>query len=234
MNINSRLYDTIESNPNIKDKTWFNQNLKFAESIYKVYDVDYNYDNLLEIIKKIKIVETNEDEDIHYEKDTNTLVLGKMEENKEFKLCKSFLEITSQGFDKKNNSYTSGIIYKDEEGNELGKRINEILINELIVINTGLSIDNVEELISINPLDTVIKDILSITGSNNLITYFAFGQGEILFEQISSVIGHDNTKQFYKSVDNYEKNPTLNKILYDLCINALLNSKEINNTTPKM
>ena len=234
MSIDSRIYDAIENNSSITNKAWFNEKLQFAKSIYSVYDVDYNYDNILDIVKNIKIIEEDAQQNIHYDRKLNTLVIDKNSKNIEFELCKSFLEITSQSYDEKSNTYNSGITFTDEDGNELGKKINDILIDELITINTGLSLDDDQELTAINPLDTIVKDMLSITGTNNLITYFAFGQGKILFEHISSVIGYDNAKQFYKCIDNYEKNPALNKIVYDLCINALLNAKENNNTMSKM
>ena len=173
MSIDSRIYDAIENNSSITNKAWFNEKLQFAKSIYSVYDVDYNYDNILDIVKNIKIIEEDAQQNIHYDRKLNTLVIDKNSKNIEFELCKSFLEITSQSYDEKTNT-------------------------------------------------------------NNLITYFAFGQGKILFEHISSIIGYDNAKQFYKCIDNYEKNPALNKIVYDLCINALLNAKENNNTMSKM
>ena len=51
MSIDANLYSAIESNNSIKDKSWFENNLMFAKAIYDTYDVDYNFDNVLDIIK---------------------------------------------------------------------------------------------------------------------------------------------------------------------------------------
>ena len=112
----------------------------------------------------------------------------------------------------------------------ISSKINDLLISELITINTGLSEEtNDEELTPINSLDTIIKDCLSVTGYNELVTSFAYGQGDKLFNIISDVLGEDNTKKFYNSIDNYYSDTTKNAMIYSVCMNALINSIDKDN-----
>jgi len=231
MSINNDLYNAIESNESIKDKPDFAEKLLFAKAIYDTYDVNYSFDNIINIIKNIKIEKADENHTISYDSKTNTLTLGDSPIDKDYNYYKSFLQITSQSYNEDTKSYNNGIIYKDIDNKEYGTKINDLLISELITINTGLQEGKKEneEITPINPLDTIIRDCLSITGYNKLITYFAYGQGDKIFNLISSVLGDETTKNFYSSIDNYYSNPKKNELIYNMCINALVNSIDKDN-----
>ena len=135
MSNDTKLYDAIENNSSIKDKSWFNEKLQFAKEIYKVYDVDYNFDNILDVIKNIKIENGSNNDIIHYDLNSNTLVLGKSIESIEYNLCKSFLQITSQ----------KGLSRKTSDGKEHWNVLNDIIIDRLILNTTGLKIEQESE-----------------------------------------------------------------------------------------
>ena len=75
MSIDEKLYASIENNTNIVDKLWFNNNLQFAKAIYNTFDVEYNFENIIDVVQKIKI-ERPENEIVNYDMGSNTLFLG--------------------------------------------------------------------------------------------------------------------------------------------------------------
>lgn len=179
MSNDTKLYDAIESNSNIQDKSWFNEKLQFVKAIYKAYGVDYSFDNIVDIIKNIKLVDGIKDDIIHYELNSNTLVLGKSLENMEYNLCKSFLQITSQ----------KGLSRKTIDGKEHWNVLNDIIIDRLILNITGLRKEKEnEDLYTITSddekranEDELLYKMKKIVPVEVLIESFAYGKGEELY-----------------------------------------------------
>ncbi|MBQ9023870.1 MAG: hypothetical protein IJ105_01460 [Bacilli bacterium] len=188
MSNDTKLYDAIENNSSIKDKSWFNEKLQFAKEIYKVYDVDYNFDNILDVIKNIKIENGSNNDIIHYDLNSNTLVLGKSIESIEYNLCKSFLQITSQ----------KGLSRKTSDGKEHWNVLNDIIIDRLILNTTGLKIEQEsDDLYTLTnddekraSQDELLYKIKEIVPVSVLIESFANAKGEELYNNYFK--NHDN------------------------------------------
>lgn len=181
MSIN-KLFDVIESNNYIEDKAWFYDNLKTIQQIYAFYGVDYSLNNILNVIKNIKIVKGNENELTNYNYKTNTLSLVNLNENNEYYLLKSFLQITSQ----------EGLVWKNEEGKEEWNYLNEIIIDRLILYTTGISKEEKEEedLYYISEKDEkrakedeLLQMIIKYIPLEELISSFANQNGRELYSQ---------------------------------------------------
>ena len=137
MSINKDLYDAIESNFKINNKNWFINKMEFAKEVYNTYDVEYDFSNVIDIIKNIDIV--NESNETKYDKDTNILSIDSS--NNKYDLAKSFLQITSQ----------NGLVRIDENGNKDWEYLNDMIIDRLILNTTGLSKkENEDELYKID------------------------------------------------------------------------------------
>ena len=135
MNANEKqLYDAIEYNNEIENKAGFNTDLQIIKNIYALYDVEYNFNNIIDVIKNMKVVVGSEEDIVSYDYKTNTLVLGKSQKNREYNIYKSFIQITSQ----------KGIIRTSEDGQEYWNSLNNIIIDRLILDTTGIRQEEIE------------------------------------------------------------------------------------------
>ena len=191
MSIEERLYAAIENNNNITDKIWFNNNLQFAKEIYNTYDVEYDFSNVFDIIKNIKIEKTNQDSRTYYDSLRNSIIIGKFLDDIHFDLCKVFLEITSQNYDEENKRYNSGLIIYNQDGtlNEESVEFNNHLISKIVTYATGITKEdnNTEKQIE---LDEKLKLVTDKVGYKDLITYFVYAKGDLLYSKVNS----DNQK----------------------------------------
>lgn len=184
------------------------QNLDAISKIYKTIGVEYKFDDLLDIIQNLNVVDADESKTTSYDRKSNTLVFGKSEENREFNIVKSFLQLTSQ----------QGLIAKLENGKEVGTKLNDLFTSYIVTLGTGFStIKDEDPVTPINVLDKAIGDTINMVGLENLVDCYAYGEGKVIFDYISERIGRQNAEKFYRSIDEYELNK-LNEIIYDLCI----------------
>ncbi len=184
MNVDVKLFEYLNSNENLSEnqKKILYDYLCIIKSIYDKYIGNYVFDNVSELIRTLKIQEIDETSEISYDKNSNTLMLGKLALNHEYNTYKSLFELTSQSYDEENHSYNSGIIIKSENGTEYGKRLNDLIISKLIAYNTGYTLS--DESIANN--DELVKNITDVIGSEKLVTYFAYGNGKLLFSELFS------------------------------------------------
>ena len=194
MTIDERLNGTIQSNANIVDKVWFNKNLQYAKHIYSFYDVDYDFSNILDIVKTIKIEDAQKDEIVHYDRKSNTLISKRNLSNEDlFYQIKSFLQITSQ----------TGLTRIDSDGKEQWANLNDIIMDKLILNIAHISNkeDSQEDLYTISKedeiqaeKDDVMNKMTNIVPASELIYHFVNGQGEELYN-----------KYFVKEEENIQK-----------------------------
>ena len=130
----SKLSDAIRLNEKIKDKVWFNDILNYIKDIYAFYEVDYNFDNIVNIIQNMNIVDGKENDITSYDYKNNTLILGESDQNKEYNRLKSFIQITSQ----------KGLIIQNENGEEELNELNELIIDRIITNTTGILKNQIE------------------------------------------------------------------------------------------
>ena len=178
MSIEERLDAIISSNPRITDKVWFKQNLQFVKEIYSYYDVNYDFSNILDIIKNLDIKNTDDDIGIYYDDKSNSIVRGISSDNLCYDLCKTFLEISSQSYDSENNRYNKGLIEYDENGQSYQNTVdfNNYVMSCLITIATGLSKEEfttTQEIV----LSNYLKNITDEIGAKALVAHFAYGKG---------------------------------------------------------
>ena len=141
MNIDNNLFDSLSSNPNLTNnqkEMLYKFLIKIKNDIFDPYISDYNFDNVLPLIKSLRIIEGSENDIIKYDKSSNILVLGKSPNNQEFNTYKSLLNLVCQNYDFEDNKYNSGLIVTID-GKEYGTKLNDLLTDYLITINTGLS-----------------------------------------------------------------------------------------------
>lgn len=186
MSIEEKLLTTIECNTNITDKIWFKNNLQFVHTVYNMYDVDYNFENIIDIVKNLKIM-YQDNSDIHYDRINNCIILGNTSDNLKFDLCKAFLELTSQSYDEINKRYNNGLIIYNEDGtlNNESVEFNDNLISKLITYTTGISKENNDTAKQIE-LDEKLKLVTDKVGYKDLVTYFAYANGDLLYSKINS------------------------------------------------
>lgn len=189
-----KLYEAISSNNNIVDKKWFSNNLQYAKYIYSFYDVDYDFTNILDIVRTIKIEEAQKGEVVHYDRESNTLISKRELSNEDLLyLIKSFLQITSQ----------KGLVRIDSDGKEQWKNLNDIIIDKLIldIVHISNKEDNNENLYTITEEDEIraekddlMNKMTNIVPASELIYYFVNGQGEELYN-----------KYFFQREENIQK-----------------------------
>ena len=170
MSIDNELYKAIESNDNIKEKEWFNNNLQFVKEVYNTYGIEYDFSNALDIIKNINIVEV--EDEIKYDKESNTLQIGKSS-NPYYDMCKSFIQIASQ----------DGLSRIDKAGKKEWDRLNEIIIDRLILNTTGITKKEDSEDEKYAKEDEIMYKMTRVVPYDKLISYFAYSQGDKLYSE---------------------------------------------------
>lgn len=142
MNIDNRLYESLNNNSNITNnqkELLYSYLLQVKKNIFDPYIPDFNFDNILNLLQNLKVVEGSDNEIIHYDKSNNTLILGKLPDNQEFNTYRSLINLICQRYDEEDKKYNSGLTITID-GKEYGTKLNDLLIDYLININTGLFI----------------------------------------------------------------------------------------------
>lgn len=142
MNIDNRLYESLNNNSNITNnqkELLYSYLLQVKKNIFDPYIPDFNFDNILNLLQNLKVVEGSDNEIIHYDKSNNTLILGKSPDNQEFNTYRSLINLICQRYDEEDKKYNSGLTITID-GKEYGTKLNDLLIDYLININTGLFI----------------------------------------------------------------------------------------------
>ena len=142
MSIDTKLYESLNNNSNLsvsQKELLYAYLIQIKRSIFDPYISDFNFDNILMLLQNLKVVEGSENEIIHYDKQNNTLVLGKSPKDQEFNTYRSLLNLICQRYDEEDKKYNSGLTITID-GKEYGNKLNDLLIDYLITINTGLFI----------------------------------------------------------------------------------------------
>ena len=214
----------LESNENLSEnqKKLLEEQLDFIASVYELYGAEYNFGNISYLIKTLKLKEGSLEDDISYDKDSNVIILGKSNNNREYNSYKSLFSLTSRSYNEELNRYTNGLII-NIDGEEYGSKLNDLLVDKMIIyVRPSLVKDDDKELTKINVHDRVIYDITRLFSLEFVVTCFAEGNGKLLFDKIVEFIGLENAQKFYSSIDRYEDNPLLNQRIYDLCRESIL------------
>lgn len=208
MSIYDSLSTSLSNNTNISNvakNRLYKQLIIIKESILDKYEINYNFDNISFLIENLKIVAGNKDDNIYYNKTSNSLILGKSPNDQIFYSHKALLSLMCQGYDEEQKEYNSGLNI-NIDGEEYGERLNQLILNELITINTGYSINDEQPLGGIYATDILVHCFEKMAGgAKNLIQYFADGNGKGLYEELANILGEDNAKQLYFDNVNIER-----------------------------
>ena len=92
MSIDTKLYESLNNNSNLsvsQKELLYAYLIQIKRSIFDPYISDFNFDNILMLLQNLKVVEGSENEIIYYDKQSNTLVLGKSPKDQEFNTYRS-------------------------------------------------------------------------------------------------------------------------------------------------
>ena len=196
MSIEERINTLVDSNPNITDKKWFKQSLSFIKKIYSYYDVDYDFSNIIDIIKKIYIKNIDEINDsnsirenasVYYDVKNNWIVRGSTSDDLLFDLCKTFIEISSQSYDSENNRYNRGLTVYNENG-EIDKNtedFNNYVISSIITNITHLKKENQFDTGKEIVLSNYLKKATDKIGYRELVSSLAYAKGSEFYSKMS-------------------------------------------------
>ena len=224
------LVDSLNKNPNMtKDQKemLYKYFITIKEDIFDQYISDYDFSNSSFLIENVKLVSGGTDDIIHYDKDSNSLVIGKSPDNQAFNTYKSLIELVSQNYDESQNKVTSGLSVTID-GKKCGSKLNDLLTEYIITINTGMFSKNDMDESKINSKDVMVFCFEDMAGgAEKLMEYFTYGNGEKLYLEISQLLGEDNTRELYSD------NVSVDRLLLSVQACKLKREQE-NNNTPKM
>ena len=196
MSIEERINTLVDSNPNITDKKWFKQSLSFIKKIYSYYDVDYDFSNIIDIIKRVSIKNIDEINDsnsirenasVYYDVKNNWIVRGSTSDDLLFDLCKTFIEISSQSYDSENNRYNRGLTVYNENG-EIDKNtedFNNYVISSIITNITHLKKENQFDTGKEIVLSNYLKKATDKIGYRELVSSLAYAKGSEFYSKMS-------------------------------------------------
>ena len=237
--IETRFNQSLALNDNLTDgqKVILYTYLLNIKRVYNICKIDHSFENFFKVLEGIKIVESDSEE-IFYDQDNNSLVLGKSCKNPEFESYRCLLQATSSSYNSSTGEYTSGLVVKMSDGHKYGKGINDIVINKMIIYSNVCDFEYGDvKLSKINALDTIFDELCNSVGLDKLMYCFSNGKGSELFSELANYLGEENTKKLYKAIDSYDSNPNLNQEIHDLCnqaLNLIKNKNSLDNIVPNM
>lgn len=215
--MDDKLLEILNNNSNLDDsqKIKINNYLQAVKLFYGKYGVEYNFENISDILRTLKIVEGTDKEEISYNNEQNVIILGKSPKNVEFNSVKCLLEFCSQKYDKETGKYNSGILIKKDD-KEYGKEVNKCLTNFLTTMATDLCREEDEEL----TIEEMLKDrrpdvlhmIQEFVSAEKLVEYYSNADGQGLFNELSKNIDPNQLFSLYKLLDDIEEAKRLQEI----------------------
>ena len=213
--MDNKLYDSINSNSNLNDsqKIKINNYLQTIKYFYSLYGVEYDFENISNILNTLRIVDGTETEEISYNRENNIIILGKSPSNVEFNSIKCLLELCSQRYDLDEQKLNNGLII-EKDNKEYGKQLNESLIKFLTTLITGLSTEADDKLtdedINKDRRFDVLHKIQELVGVKTVVESFANAKGEFLFNELSKYIDKEQLLRLYQLLDLNESKENKN------------------------
>ena len=224
----TNLVSSLNSNANIsknQKEMLFKYFIQIKNDILDSYLDNYSFDNVSHLIEQLKLVPGKDNDIIYYDKSSNSLVIGKSPNNQVFNTYKSLIKLICQSYNQ--NNINSGLEVTID-GKKYGSILNDLLIDYIITINTGLISSDDMSVDKINSKDVMVFCFEEMAGgASSLMNYFAYGEGDKLYSKISEMLGEENTKELYS------ENVSIDRLLFSARA-CTLKREQSNNDVPKM
>lgn len=174
---------------------------------FEMYGIEFDNINTKKLLETLNFrVKQNDSEKNLYDSLTNTIILPNDLNTSEEELSemyeKSILSFMTTTYDLNKQSYNEGLNFSIQNQNYAGI-INEKVrdrIHELVYGNMDKEIVTVPTV-----LDGLTSDIENLVGSENLLTYFINGRGDLFYTKMCEVIGSEKeTIEFFETLKEYE------------------------------
>lgn len=238
--MNEFLNQILDSNKNLTNDE--KEQIKYAVNqidnfLIDNFNIGVSVDNSAILLLNLKVTEEEKDTDkaYNYNFETNTLEKNtkiKYDSRMVYDYCTSVLDIITKKYDRETNTYSDGLIYKDELNNTFGNKINEKLKHQLVMLITNevideeevkdFYVDKVDDPCTLE--DALLIDINSIISSEELINYFVNADGISFYQEINKRLNEDEekTKDFFENIDKYTKeNSIKSRKKYDELISKM-------------
>lgn len=238
--MNEFLNQILDSNKNLTNDE--KEQIKYAVNqidnfLIDNFNIGVSVDNSAMLLLNLKVTEEEKDTDkaYNYNFENNTLEKNtkiKYDSRMVYDYCKSILDIITKKYDRETNTYSDGLIYKDELNNTFGNKINEKLKHQLVMLITNevvdeeevkdFYVDKVDDPCTLE--DALLIDINSIVSSEELINYFVNADGISFYQEINKRLNEDEekTKDFFEIIDKYTKeNSIRSRKKYDELISKM-------------
>lgn len=207
--LKEELKEALQKNGNLSqlDRDIIPRIISDYSMFFKMYGIEFDSVNTIKLLETLNFrAKQSEDEKNSYDSSINTIILPNNTDISEEELSeiyeKSILSLMATTYDLDSGSYSEGLNFSIENKKYAGI-INEKLkdrIHELVYGN----IDN--KMVTVpTVLDGLASDIESLIGSENLLTYFINGRGDLFYNKMSEIIGSEkDTIDFFETLKEYE------------------------------
>lgn len=207
--LKEELKEALQKNGNLSqlDRDIIPRIISDYSMFFKMYGIEFDSVNTIKLLETLNFrAKQSEDEKNSYDSSINTIILPNNIDISEEELSeiyeKSILSLMATTYDLDSGSYSEGLNFSIENKKYAGI-INEKLkdrIHELVYGN----IDN--KMVTVpTVLDCLSSDIESLIGSENLLTYFINGRGDLFYNKMSEIIGSEkDTIDFFETLKEYE------------------------------
>ena len=241
--LKEELKESLHKNKNLSqlDRDIIPRIISDYSTFFKMYGIEFDSINTRKLLETLNFrIKQIEDEKVSYDSSTNTIVLPNNINISEEELSeiyeKSILSLMTTTYNLNSESYNEGLNFSVENKKYAGI-INEKVTDRIHELVYG----NIDDKIVTVPtvLDSLSSDIEGLIGSENLLTYFINGRGDLFYNKMSEVIGSEKeTIDFFETLKEYEsvdKNNMreINKIdmKYEKQFERILENKKVETLT---
>lgn len=172
---------------------------------FNEHNIELDYDNICNLVSSLDLDESdNVNSPVEYDPKSNSFVFSKnvfTQEEIDKGFEKSVLSMMSNVYSIETDKYNEGLTF-EINGNQYGKIVNEKLKDRIVELTYG----NLDDKIVTLPttLDSIPMDFEQIVGSENLLTYFVNGRGDLMFNNIASLFNsNEECILFFKNLNRY-------------------------------
>ncbi len=176
----------------------------FSEFFNK-YNIELDYDNICNLVSSLNLDESNDiSAPVEYDPKSNSFVFSKnvfKQEEIDKGFEKSVLSMITNVYSIETDKYNEGLTF-DINGKQYGKIVNEKLKDRIVELTYG----NLDDKIVTLPttLDSLSMDFEQFIGSENLLTYFVNGRGDLMFNNIASLFNsEEECILFFRNLNRY-------------------------------
>lgn len=170
------------------------------------YGIEIDFDNLCTLVSTLDMKDSDKiSSPVEYDSESNSFLFPKdlyfTQSDIERAFQKAVLSMVTNVCSIETDRYNEGLTFQ-VDGKEYGKIVNEKVKDRIVEIIYGSQEDKVVTLPTTT--DSLCHDFENMIGSENLLTYFVNGRGDLMYLNVASLFNsNEECMDFFKNLNRY-------------------------------